>query len=713
MTRPTHSPDNKHLTLFQKMTQGPKDPGLHPFFHLPLQQLVRRQAGPDWELTETEKQLRYSSILFEYLHRRFGKDGQTKNNTVLLSKELIHWLNAPAKGDYPLLITNFMWLSLNFVKPFDRLYDIKTKKGIQDFYQDLAGKYYIGMALPSCLMPDAVFDYLSQRYPCQTEPLSPVLPLSRGLAHLWREYIPEIPFAPDNATSRTHFLMRFLVFAYVTEVDLRMFSSELISYLNAPLFPSDREGVSATGLMFEVFRLAGLGEAPDWKNPVFVTDKIQRFFSSAFKTLMLPPVVAEHHLAIAQKFGSAVDVVKVLTKDTKATKKYILQDESALPISIQKASVNIIETGEVNAAFNPITSALVKALDAAQVPRTYILPEYEPYPEIIKSNNLPNQPWGKINLFALELDKCADTMLSQGLRYFNDRINIGYCTWETSQLPKPNKMGLDLLDEIWVPSEYVKAIFTAETKIPVYVMPYPVMGAKPTSYMGRKTFDLPDDAFVFLNALDCMDWMSRKNPLAVAKAFQKAFLNEPNVRLVIKTRNIDKPKASAEYLHLRYIQEMTRSDPRIMLIHKEYSENDMAALMQMADCYISLHRNSAYGRVVMEAMLAGKPAVITSGTGPADYANDKTATLVNATACSTVYDAFYHLELERGHRWFDPDITHAATQMRRIFDDKVYAQSIAKAGQEYIAAHYNPEVTGAKMRTRLEEIIKSTSGNPA
>lgn len=706
-------PNNSKLTLFQKMLQASKEPGMHTFFHVPLQQLVHKLNGTDWELTLTEKQMRYSSVLFEYLHRRFGRDGNTKNNTVLLSPDLIKWLNEPAKGDYPMLITNFMWLTLNYVKPFDRLYDIKTKKGIQDYYLDMAGKYYIGMALPSCLMPAAVFDYLSENYPCANAPSAPVLPLSRGLAHLWREYIPEVPFAPDNAMSRAHFFMRYLVFAQVTEADLRMFSKELIAYLNAPLFASDRSGAAATGLIYEVFRLAGMGDDPKWNTPSFVSDKIQQFYAGALNSLVLPPEVASHHQALARTFGGVSDAVKVLPQDIKANKKYILQDEAALPIDTQKALVNLIEAGEAHAPFNAITSCIAKALDAVKVARTYILPEYDNYPQLIKSNNLENKPWAKLNLFALDLDKAADMMLSQGLKYFNGRINIGYCTWETSQLAKANKVGLPLLDEVWVPTEYVKQVFTAQTQSPVHVMPYPIALAKPSAYLNRASFGLADNTFMFLNTLDCVDWMSRKNPLAIARAFQKAFPNQPDVRLVIKTRNMDKPKVAAEYLHLRHIQEMTHGDPRIILIHKDLSDSDMSALMHMADAYVSLHRHSAYGRAIMEAMSIGKPAVVTKGSGPADYATEQTAALVNAIECSTIYDAYYHLENERGHRWLDPDVVHAATQMRRIVDDKAYAQSIAKAGQAYINTHYSAQSTGTKMLARLNNLMASHHGNGA
>lgn len=713
MTRPATTPTDKTQTLFEKLSQSSKDAELQPFFHVPLQQLARRQMDPEWVLTEAEKQVRHSGMIFEYLHRRFGKEGNTKNNTVLLSPELMNWLSAPAKGDYPLPITNFIWLALNFVKPFDRLYDAKNKKSVQDFYQDLAGKYYIGMELPSQLMPDAVFEYLSQDYPCNNMPAAPVLPLSRGLAHLWQEFITEVPFHPDNAMVRAHFFMRFLVFAQMTEVDLRMFSPELITYLNAPLYKSDRDGISATGLMFEAFRLAGMGEDPNWNNPTFVTDKIQRFYNGAFNTMMLPPSIAQPHQAIARQLGGVSDAVILLGSEIKTHKKYILKDEPALPVDIQKALVNVYETGEGEVVFNSISRRINHALETAKVLRTYIMPEYEPYPDYIKLNNMENKPWGKINIIPMELDKCADVMLSQGLKYMNGRINIGYCTWETSQLPKAHKLALHLLDEIWVPTEYVKKIFTAETNIPVNVMPYPVIVSQPSNYIGRKTYDLPDDAFVFLHATDYLDWMSRKNPLAVLKAFQKAFPTEQNVRVVIKIRNLDKAKLPHEHIHIRHIQDIAQKDDRIFVMNKEFSENDFSALMNLSDCYISLHRNSAYGRSMMEAMALGKPVIATNGSGSADYINEKTAALVDATMCNVIYDNYQRLESERGHRWFDPDINVAVKQMQRIVKDKSYAQSIAKAGQDFIMSHYSPEVTGARMLARLNEIIKSANRNVA
>lgn len=691
-------------TLFQRLSKPSTDDDVPSFLHVPLLQRALANLDPDYKLTAVEKQIRHSSIMFEYLHRRFGRDAGALN-TVLLTDDLLKWLSQPAPGNYALPVTNFLWLIMHYVTPYDRLCDIKTKKGIEDFYTEVVGKYYIGMNLPSRLLPDAVFDYLAQDYPCAIPAPEPCLPLSRGLAYVWREFISEVPFAPADAQARITFFVRFLLFVQMTEIDLRLFSPQLVKYLNAPMFPSDMNDVHATGLIYEVMRLAGLGDMAGWQNKGQVTEKIRRFFGGAFASLALPKSIAEHHLAVAAQFGMPQKAVTFLTGDNKARKKYIMADEPAIPYDTSKAWVNTIETGETNATFNTITRRLVQAIQTANVPMTTLLPPYEPYASVTKSNNLITTPWGKINLFQVDLGKCADVMLSQGLPTMNGRTNIGYCTWETSKLPRAHKAGVDLLDEIWVPSEYVKNIFTDVTNKPVHVMPYPVTVVQPSPDVSRKTYGIPDDAFVFITAFDCFDLMARKNPVAAALAFQRAFPKNPNVRLLIKTRNLEKGNAPKEHATLVKLQELSQKDPRIILFHNNLLETDMTSFLNLADCYVSLHRSSAYGRTIMEAMLLGKPVIVTKGSGTADFANEQTAVLVDAVDCSIVYDAYKYLDHERGHRWLDPDPIGAADAMKRVVEDKAFAASIAKAGKAYIEANYNPEVTGARMRKRLEYLV--------
>lgn len=687
------------------MSKPSDEAELPAYLHVPLQQKAFTIADSDYKLTDVEKQMRHSGLLFDYLHRRFGRDGGALN-TVLLTEDLLKWLNQPAPGNYPLPITNLLWLIANYVTPFDRLCDIKTKKGIEDLYTEVSGKYYVGMNLPSRLLPDAVFDYLAQDYPCARSPQHPALPLSRGLAQVWRDFIPEVPFAPADAMARITFFMRFLMLVQITEIDLRLFSPQLVKYLNGPLFPSDMNNVHATGLIYEVLRLAGMGDVAGWKNPSQATDYIKRFYNGAFATLPLPKSVGEHHLALASQFGLPQKPPIFLAGDTKARKKYIMEDEPALPQDTGKAWVNLIDVGETNATFNSITRRLIQAIQTAQVSMTTLLPPYEPYLGIVKANNLITSPWGKLNIFAVDASKCADVMLSQGLSTMNGRTNIGYCTWETSKLPRAHRAGLDLLDEIWVPSEYVKTVFAAATSKPVHVMPYPVTVLQPNPDISRKTYGLPDDAFVFVTAFDCFDLIARKNPLAVVAAFQRAFPNNPDVRLLIKTRNIEKGNAPKEHAARHKLQEAAQKDARIILYHNNYSDEEMASFLNLADCYVSLHRSSAYGRTIMESMLLGKPVIVTKGSGTADFANVKTALLVDAVECSIVYDAYKFLDQEKGHQWLDPDVAQATKAMQRVVEDKAFAANLGKAGQAHIAANYNPEITGTRLRKRIEELMK-------
>lgn len=691
--------------LFERLSQPSSEPGIHGYMHVPLQQKTLTNLVAEWELTDLEKQIRHGGVMFEYLHRRFGRD-EGPLNTVFLSKRLIEWLNAPASGHFPLPVTNFIWLIMHFVTPFDLLYDVKNSKGIEDFYLELTSKYWIGMALPSCLVPDSVFDHIAQDYPSQRPVPQPALPLSRGLAYIWRNYIPEVPFAPEDALSRAQFFARFLRFVQITEVDLRLFSSQLINYLNAPLFPSDKPNIHATGLIYEVLRLAGIANPDDWQDKMQVSQRIRSFYHDAFASLILPASIVQPHMELAMRMGLSTKPPAELRPGEKANKKYIMDDVPASAQNHDKAFINIIETGDANGLFNAITSSLSQAIKTTNVPAAYILPSYEPYVGHIKNNKLENYPWGKINLFAVDLSKCADTMLSLGLATMNGRINIGYCTWETSQLPKAHQAGLDLLDEIWVPTEQVRCIMTAATSKPVYVMPYPVTVAAPSHHIFRGLYGIPNNAYVFVSAIDCFDLLARKNVLNTAKIFLRAFPENPDVRLIIHIRNIDKSNAPKEHALILRLQEIARKDSRIILCHENLTDSEFAGLLGLADCVVSLHRFSAYGRTVMQAMLLGKPVIVSQGTGPADYASDQTAFIVKTDEASIVFDAYKYLDRERGHRWFDPDIADAVRVMKCVINNRSAAQTVAAAGQALIRNNYNPLICGARMAQRIHELIK-------
>ena len=67
------------------------------------------------------------------------------------------------------------------------------------------------------------------------------------------------------------------------------------------------------------------------------------------------------------------------------------------------------------------------------------------------------------------------------------------------------------------------------------LVPFAISVPSVAARVGRGRFGLPRRAFVFLFAFDYYSYAARKNPQATVAAFQKAFGDDPDVMLVIKT----------------------------------------------------------------------------------------------------------------------------------------------------------------------------------
>lgn len=138
------------------------------------------------------------------------------------------------------------------------------------------------------------------------------------------------------------------------------------------------------------------------------------------------------------------------------------------------------------------------------------------------------------------------------------------------------------------------------------------------SDLGRKDFNLPEDACLFCFSFDLNSSIHRKNPRACLNAFQKAFpvneVTERPVGLVIKCH---KPKRANEQWDR--LKEAAERDHRIFIVEETLSRPDLLALYKSCDCYLSLHRAEGFGRGMAEALLPGLEVIATGYSGNVDY----------------------------------------------------------------------------------------------
>lgn len=282
---------------------------------------------------------------------------------------------------------------------------------------------------------------------------------------------------------------------------------------------------------------------------------------------------------------------------------------------------------------------------------------------------------------------------------------IGQFYWELSDIASMHECGLSMVDEIWVASEYLKDVYQRRVSVPVHVMGQAIELHLPDSSFSRPAFDLPEDAYIFLVSFDAGSVIERKNPLAAVRAFQKAFpAGSERATLVLKTRNLAGMYSENDRIHWRRVMQAASTDPRIRIIEKTMSAEELKGLHAVSDCYVSLHRSEGFGYGPAEAMALGKPVVTTAYSGVADFCTSETAFPVNYVLHPVPQGAYPYMDEFRQYYWADPDVNHAARYMRMLFEDPHVGQEIGQRGREFMAEHYSVKSLRGRYIRRLAEL---------
>lgn len=255
---------------------------------------------------------------------------------------------------------------------------------------------------------------------------------------------------------------------------------------------------------------------------------------------------------------------------------------------------------------------------------------------------------------------------------------IGYWYWELETPPRDSDVFDEILDEIWVGSTFVQKSVESGASIPVRYVPLPV-GKPETSELSRQDLGLPNDTFVFTTTFDFYSVGERKNPEGSITAFKEAFpTSSNNVALVIKTMHAKERRE--EMVKLEALAD-GRSD--IVFVDGVLDREDQHRLLELSDCLVSLHRSEGFGLHLAEAMHLGTPVIATRYSANLDFMDDDSSLLVDYTM---IHPSSAQPVYSTESLWADPDIKHAAQQMRRLFEDSDLHQCMSRAGKARIEA---------------------------
>jgi len=293
---------------------------------------------------------------------------------------------------------------------------------------------------------------------------------------------------------------------------------------------------------------------------------------------------------------------------------------------------------------------------------------------------------------------------------FNGAYNIGYFFWELSTPASSQHLALDLLDEVWVATEYGVTIYQPALDKPVRnvgmaVEPIEVPSREEARAYVCDRLPVGPDTFVYLAAFDSFSFLERKNPHGMVDAFREAFGPDEDVLLVLKTHNRDFVLDRHQTMVWERIVEIASSDPRIVLLNETLKYPDLIKLKVGSDCFVSLHRSEGWGFGLIEAMAVGLPVVATGYSGNLDFTLADNSWLVD-------YDlveprANEYLFVERGQVWAAPKLESAVEQLRAVRADRAERERRVAAARAHVAENFSLDARAAVYRARIEEIMAS------
>ncbi len=288
-----------------------------------------------------------------------------------------------------------------------------------------------------------------------------------------------------------------------------------------------------------------------------------------------------------------------------------------------------------------------------------------------------------VDVVIVNADVLATTLSRHGRAGQSERPTIGVWSWELTQFPPSMYPAFALLDEVWVPTQFMQqgiAAAAAEHGVDVFVVPVQlpyVRVAPPPADVRRvaQAHGIPDDCPCFMFAFDYLSVAERKNPWGVVEAFRRAFpQSEPGGPvLVVKSINHEFKPMGREHL-LQAVGH--RHD--IVLVEQYLDTTERDLLLARADCYVSLHRAEGLGLTMAEAMGLAIPVIATGWSGNLDFMTADNSYLVS----SELVPIGPEVEVYAGLGcWAQPSVEHAAELMRSVVADPVAATARGQRGQ--------------------------------
>jgi len=260
--------------------------------------------------------------------------------------------------------------------------------------------------------------------------------------------------------------------------------------------------------------------------------------------------------------------------------------------------------------------------------------------------------------------------------------------WEHRAVPlKWAEQIEDNVDELWVPSDFVRSAFVGSGIRAQRVRTIP-NGVNVDTFRPEGKRWRPEGtrefAFLFVGGT-----IRRKGIDLLLQAYGDAFSPDDDVTLIVKDSG-----GGTFYQHNNLLSQVFNfagrpSSPHLLTISKNLDDEELAALYRGCDVFVLPYRGEGFGMPLIEAMACGKP-VITTAEGPSrDFCPAETSYLVPAREVEIPDPPPPLGELSGDFTWFEPDVGELARSLCYVVEHRDEANQRGWAAAKVISQRYN------------------------
>ena len=260
------------------------------------------------------------------------------------------------------------------------------------------------------------------------------------------------------------------------------------------------------------------------------------------------------------------------------------------------------------------------------------------------------------------------------------RKRIAHWTWELENFPIRCRQYFPPLDEIWVPSKFVRDSLARTCECPIHVVPYPLDDSRPAPTQFRQRFGIDHTEFMLFSMFDASSYVERKNPSALLETVRILRNDGIPARLLLKVTH---PHLLNDYFKAK---DVMPDEATVTIFSENLPHPEVLGLISEADCVLSAHRSEGFGFLVAEALALGKPVVATDYAATQDFLNERTGFPVPAglTRLRETVGPY-----EAGQFWADPDPSLLAKTVIDVFARPDEARSRAQAGRHLMLSKFS------------------------